>query len=131
MKVDRASTTAAAELPSASAPAPGRPFTIVGGEEPSLAPAPALPAGPLSPAPAAASAPTAGSGATRFLTRLLEDERAVDAGLRAAMSGRMLSAQELLVLQAQVIQYSQAVDVVSRIVDKATGAVKQVLQTPL
>jgi hypothetical protein len=92
--------------------------------------APPRPAGPLSPAAAPAPSATPGAeAAKRLVTRMLDDEAAVDRGLHAAMSGRQMSAPQLLVLQAQVIQYSQELEVASRVVDKATGAVKQVLQT--
>jgi hypothetical protein len=87
-------------------------------------PAAALPAGPLS-----AATPAAESGAARVLTRLLEDERAVDRGLARALRGGAMSPQELLALQVNVIRYSQELEVASRIVDKVTGAVKQTLQT--
>ena len=44
------------------------------------------------------------------------------------MSGRSFRPQELLVLQAKVIQYSQELDVASRLVEKVTGGIKQTLQ---
>lgn len=132
MRVDRSGPCPAsptAQPPSATAPA-GRRFTLVSGETPPpAAPATAAPAGPLS--PGAPGAPATPNPVARTLTRLLEDERKVDAGLRAATSGRLMSAQELITLQAQVIQYSQELEVVSRVVDKAAGAVKQTLQTQL
>lgn len=85
---------------------------------------PARPAGPLSPAPSPFEA-----GAKRMVTRILQDERAVDRGLAAAMSGKQLSSQELIVLQAKVIKYSQELEVASRLVEKATSAVKQIMTT--
>jgi hypothetical protein len=94
-------------------PAPSRPFSL--NAAPPATP-PSAPAGPL-------------SGPTKLLTRMLEDEHKVDVGLRAAMSGQKLDAQQLLVLQAQVIQYSQELEVVSRLVDKGAAAIKQTMQT--
>ena len=91
-------------------PAPSKAFSLEVRAE--TAP-PKRPAGPLGP----------------ILARLLEDEAKVDRGLRVALSRRHMSAQELLVLQAQVIQYSQEIEVASRLVDKATSGIKQVLQT--
>ena len=106
---------------------PCKRFTVALGETPvanppSAAPAPAAPAGPLSP-------PAAPGAAQKFVTRLLADERAVDRGLAAAMRGKQFTPQELIVLQAKVIQYSQELEVASRIVEKVTGAVKQTMQT--
>jgi hypothetical protein len=96
-------------------PAPSKAFSLTAPAEPAPSP---LPAGPL-------SAPDP----RKLIARMLDDEAKVDDGLHAAMSGRRMSAQELLVLQAQVIQYSQEIEVASRLVDKATSGVKQVLQT--
>ncbi len=113
---------------SREAPPPCRAFSLAPETATAATPAAARPAGPLSPALAAPIGPTAES-AKQLITRILADEAAVDRGLRAAMSGKPMSVQELLVLQAQVIQYSQELEVASRVVDKATGAVRQVLQT--
>jgi hypothetical protein len=107
-------------------PTPCRAFSLTAPEAPVETKAAARPAGPLSapppPSPAAESA-------KKLVARMLDDEAAVDRGLHNALSGKQMSAQELLVLQAQVIQYSQELEVASRVVDKATGAVRQVLQT--
>jgi flagellar hook-basal body complex protein FliE len=96
------------------------------GDQPALEPS--RPAGPLSAAPPARG-PEEGAGVRRALTRIMEDEKAVDRGLRAAMAGRQLSAQDLIVLQAKVIQYSQELEVASRVVEKVTSAVKEVMRT--
>lgn len=114
-----------------SKPAPCKAFSLAAPETAVAPGAPALPprpAGPLSPAATSPASPAA-EAAKRLVARMLDDEAAVDRGLSAAMSGRQMSAPQLLVLQAQVIQYSQELEVASRVVDKATGAVKQVLQT--
>ncbi len=125
--VSRSQAAAGAEQH--SKPAPCRAFSLAAREVTAPAPPAApLPAGPLSP-PASATATPGAEAARKLVTRMLDDESAVDRGLHAAMSGRQMSAQQLLVLQAQVIQYSQEIEVASRVVDKATGAVKQVLQT--
>jgi hypothetical protein len=101
-----------------------RRFTMLPSEERPVAPAPA-PTGPLSAGPAK---PIRGVAAG-VLGRMLEDERRVNADLKAALSGRTFSPQELIAMQAEVMKYSQELDVVSRVVDKTTGAVKQTMQT--
>ncbi len=65
----------------------------------------------------------------RAVAHMIADERAVGRGLAKAMSGRPLTNQELLALQAKVIEYSQELDVASRLVERATSAVKQTLST--
>jgi hypothetical protein len=116
----------------AASKAPCRVFTLNSLETPpAAAPAGApVPAGPLSarvPAPGAANDLEA--TAKKTLARLFEHEREVDRGLRAALSGKSMDAQELLALQAQVIRYSQEVEVASRLVDKLSSGVKQIMQT--
>ena len=59
---------------------------------------------------------------------LAESDLRVQRGLRAARRGAMDPA-ELLALQAGVYRYSQEVDLASKIVDKATTAVKTTLQS--
>jgi type III secretion system YscI/HrpB-like protein len=49
--------------------------------------------------------------------------------LRMAESGRNFTPQELLALQAQVYSASLEIDLTAKVVEKATGGVKQVLQT--
>jgi hypothetical protein len=123
-------TTPSHAAPEAAKPAPCKAFSLAAPETaaaPAAPAAPTRPAGPLS--PAAPPAAPAAEAAKRLVARMLDDESAVDRGLAAAMSGKSMSASQLLVLQAQVIQYSQELEVASRVVDKATGAVKQVLQT--
>lgn len=122
-----------AQVPAAAAtPSPARlenrsTFTTIL-RSPEDRPAPtALPSGPLGAAP---SPPQRADlpWARHALTAMLEDERKVDAGLRAAMRGQKLDAQSLLILQARVSHYTQEVDLASRLVDKATSAVKQIFQ---
>ena len=49
--------------------------------------------------------------------------------LELAESGRTFSPTELLALQAHVYRASQELDLAGKVVEKATGGVKQVLQT--
>jgi len=60
---------------------------------------------------------------------LVESEQRVDRALRAARRGRELDPAHLLALQAGVYRYAQEMELASKLVDKATGAVKQVLQS--
>jgi hypothetical protein len=48
--------------------------------------------------------------------------------LGAARSGQAMGPGELIALQAGIYRYGEAVDLASRLVDRATGAVKTVLQ---
>ena len=59
---------------------------------------------------------------------LADGDMRVQRGLRAARRGGMDPA-ELLALQAGVYRYAQEVDLASKIVDKATGALKTALQS--
>ena len=77
--------------------------------------------GPADPGPAA--------GPRRLLIDLVEGERRMDRVIAAALSGRDFTVQELIAIQATVFRYTQELEVVSRVVDKATAAVKTTLQT--
>jgi hypothetical protein len=92
---------------------------------------------PIDPQPASAPAPARPppSGEPSSFARLLREfGREIEAGegfMRSAVaSGRIdsISGGELLALQAGVYRYSEAVDLATRIVDRATGCVKTVIQ---
>ncbi len=53
----------------------------------------------------------------------------MDEILKAAESGKSFSPAELLSLQTHVYRASQELDLAGKVVEKATGGVKQVLQT--
>jgi hypothetical protein len=98
------------------------------------APAPSLPSPTGSPtrvpAPAATGEAASTDGPSPFarLLRTLGNE--VDTGertMKTALSGRDLGAQELIALQAGVYRYSEAIDLASKLVDRATNGVKTVL----
>ncbi len=72
-------------------------------------------------------------GPSRFANLLQHIGRRVDAGealvqrsLQGGATG--LSAEQLIVLQAGIYRYSEAVELASKLVDRATSAVKTVLQ---
>ncbi|WP_342375629.1 ATP-dependent helicase HrpB [Myxococcus stipitatus] len=67
--------------------------------------------------------------AAQVLDRVGQAQKRLDSILAMAESGRDFSAGELLSLQAQVYRASQELDLAGKVVEKATGGVKQVLQT--
>lgn len=56
-------------------------------------------------------------------------ERAVDRVIAQATAGRDFSVPELIAIQARVYRYTQELELVSKLVDKACAGVKQTLQT--
>jgi hypothetical protein len=60
---------------------------------------------------------------------LAGSERSVDRAILRASHGRALAPEELLVFQATIYQHSLKLDLASKLVEKATTAVKQTLQS--
>lgn len=56
-------------------------------------------------------------------------QRRLDHVLQLAQSGRSFSPAELIALQGQVYRASQELDLAGKVIEKATGGVKQILQT--
>jgi len=56
-------------------------------------------------------------------------ERAVDRVIAQAAAGKDFSTPELIAIQARVYRYTQELELVSKLVDKACAGVKQTLQT--
>jgi hypothetical protein len=67
--------------------------------------------------------------AVRMLDRVSEAQQRLERILELACSGKTFTPNELIALQAHVYQASQELDLVGKVVEKATGGVKQVLQT--
>jgi hypothetical protein len=67
--------------------------------------------------------------AVQMLDRVGEAQKRLDHILELAQSGRSFSPTELMALQAHVYRASQELDLAGKVVEKATGGVKQVLQT--
>jgi hypothetical protein len=67
----------------------------------------------------------------RAVAGVVEAQQRLDGALARARSGRGLSAPELLALQAEVYTASQQLDLAGKLVEKAAGGLKQVLQTQL
>jgi hypothetical protein len=63
------------------------------------------------------------------IDRVQQAQRRLEHVLHLAESGRTFTPAELLALQAQVYQASNQIDLAGKVVDKATGGVKQILQT--
>ncbi|MFP2913006.1 ATP-dependent helicase HrpB, partial [Pyxidicoccus sp. 3LFB2] len=70
-----------------------------------------------------------GQQAAQVLDRVGQAQKRLDSILKLAESGRTFTAAELLALQAHVYRASQELDLAGKVVEKATGGVKQVLQT--
>ena len=98
-----------------------------------------LPKLPAPPAAASAPAPQAGpssSEAPSPFAKLLQSlarevasgESVARSALGAAGAGRAIGPAELIALQAGIYRYGEAVDLASRLIDRATGAVKTVVQ---
>lgn len=67
--------------------------------------------------------------AAQAIDHLSASQSRMDRVLSLAQSGKAFSPAELLALQTQMYRASQELDLASRMVEKATGGVKQVLQT--
>ena len=76
-------------------------------------------------------------GSGRAFRDVLEDaarsidhgRRRLDRAVRAGRSGQVLSQAQLLSLQVTVYRYSQELEIASKLVDKATTAVRTTLQS--
>ncbi|MBJ6761847.1 ATP-dependent helicase HrpB [Myxococcaceae bacterium JPH2] len=68
-------------------------------------------------------------GISRFVQELEQGQRVMDQLIRSASSGSSYSNAELLSLQASMYRYAQGLDLVSRIVEKGTNGLKDVLKT--
>ena len=56
-------------------------------------------------------------------------EAIADRAIHAGGAGARLSPEQLLALQAGIYRYSEAIDLVTKVVDRATQAVKTTLQS--
>jgi hypothetical protein len=67
--------------------------------------------------------------AAKLVESVSSAQRRLDHILRLAQSGKTFTPAELLALQAHAYHASQQLDLAGKVVEKATGGVKQVLQT--
>lgn len=98
------------------------------------APAPAVnvptPAAPSAIAPVrGVTAPSLTELGSGLLNRVARGERYVETTVRRGVRGEAFSPEELLVVQAQVYRASQDLELLSKLVEKGTSAVKTVLQS--
>jgi hypothetical protein len=67
--------------------------------------------------------------AAQLFSQVQGAQQRIDKILKLAQSGKTFTPAELLALQGEVYQASQQIDLASRVADKGSGGVKQVLQT--
>lgn len=75
------------------------------------------------------TAPREAPSATQVLDQVNQAQHRMEQILQLAESGKSFSPAELLSLQTHVYRASQELDLAGKVVEKATGGVKQVLQT--
>lgn len=86
-------------------------------------------AGPCRVEAAMSPAASPAVAATKVLDQVNQAQHRMEAILQLAESGKSFSPAELLSLQTHVYRASQELDLAGKVVEKATGGVKQVLQT--
>lgn len=69
--------------------------------------------------------------AAQAMERVSQAQKRLDHILALAESGRTFTPAELLAFQAHVYAASQQLDLAGKVVEKATGGIKQVLQTQI
>ncbi len=63
----------------------------------------------------------------RVLRELDKGESFIERTMRSAMKGRDFSPQELLAIQAGVYSYTQKIEIFSKLVDRATSSIRQLM----
>ncbi|MBA2663114.1 MAG: hypothetical protein H0U74_12530 [Bradymonadaceae bacterium] len=64
-----------------------------------------------------------------FVKGVLKDEQQIDRMMARCMRGGPVDQKEMLQMQALIYSYSQKVDLATKVVEKATGGLKQVMNT--
>lgn len=82
--------------------------------------------GPLR--PSAAKASGISGELVDVLTRIRRDERTLERSVRRALAGHDFELPQLVALQSLAFKYSQRVELLGKLVDRLTNAVKQTLQ---
>lgn len=77
----------------------------------------------------AASAEPKNVTASKVIDSVTQAQHRMEEILKVAESGKSFSPAELLSLQTHVYRASQELDLAGKVVEKATGGIKQVLQT--
>lgn len=65
----------------------------------------------------------------KFVKGVFKDEAKINRMMRRCSRGKTLEQGELLQLQGLIYSYGQKIDLASKLVDKATGGVKQIMNT--
>ena len=65
----------------------------------------------------------------RILDQVAAAQKRMDAVLELAQSGKSFTPADLISLQSQMYRASQELDLAGKVIEKATGGVKQILQT--
>ncbi len=103
---------------------PGTFHAVLQAQGPGVTPEPAGAGGPLK----SHRSPALPSELVDVITRLRRDERRLDRHLKRALAGHQLDMPQLVALQSLAFKYSQRVELLGKLVDRLTGAVKQTLQ---
>lgn len=72
---------------------------------------------------------TLARSSAELLRRVSAGERYMDAIVRQGLNGRAFTNEELLSVQARIYRYTQETELVSKVVDKSTGAIRTILQS--
>lgn len=64
-----------------------------------------------------------------FIQSLLREEKDIQAMMERCLNGASLSPDEMLQMQALIYSYSQRVDLTTKVVEKATSGIQQVMNT--
>ena len=103
---------------------------------PSAAPRPAPPGrfadallAARSAAPPPSAVPAAEAALRASVQSIVRGERLVSGVITAARHGASFSNDQLIAIQAGVYRYTQELELAGKLVDKATGAVRQTLQS--
>ena len=65
----------------------------------------------------------------RFVEDVLKDEKKIERLMKRSSKGIALDQAELIQLQGLIYGYAQKVDLASKVVDKSTGGLKQIMNT--
>lgn len=64
-----------------------------------------------------------------FMNGVLKDEKQIDKMMAKCMRGGAMEQKDMLQMQALIYSYSQKIDLATKVVEKATGGLKQVMNT--
>ncbi len=68
---------------------------------------------------------------TQMIDQVAAAQKRMESVLQLAQSGKSFTPGELLSLQSQMYRASQELDLAGKVIEKATGGVKQILQTQI